>query len=400
MHLRNDEEKSYLLKKYMKFFSKTLIFLALIIFSTIPVRAENLANRLKGKILLQVESHGEAWYVNPKDEQKYYMANGDEAYKIMRYLGVGITNIDLDRIKNNIDFAKKNSGKIFLQVEEHGEAYYIDFKGTPHYLRDGNTAYLLMKNLGMGITNKDLNKINSSILDTKNTLASKSQIISEGSKVNFKVFLDNASSTLNILNIQMEVNKVAFEGTTRGLQFVNQNVEDMENLIKEISIYDTSNIAFLNSILLFHQNQKERATAYNEIMKNDIYYTDKSINTMVDFFNEVQAFYVSGKDFSDLHLKQALEVLIATNKTSKQDYDEMSGLYKKYSDEMDEYLKYNKDFIDEIAKLYATKSYYMAPTYNSPTQIYRPIINAPTYTACNISLYEGGNGGVINCTSY
>ncbi len=58
----------------------------------------NLASRLSGKILLQVESKGEAWYVNPSDGQRYYMANGNEAYNIMRNLGLGITNKDLSQI--------------------------------------------------------------------------------------------------------------------------------------------------------------------------------------------------------------------------------------------------------------------------------------------------------------
>ena len=57
-----------------------------------------LINRVKGYILLQVESHGEAWYVNPKDGKRYYMTDGDAAYQIMRYLSLGITNIDLNTI--------------------------------------------------------------------------------------------------------------------------------------------------------------------------------------------------------------------------------------------------------------------------------------------------------------
>lgn len=117
------------------------------------------SEKLKGKILLQTESHGEAWYVNPKDSKKYYMANGDEAYKIMRFLGAGVTNKDLNKIKSDKNFAKKNSGKIFLQVEAHGEAYYVDFNGIVHYLKDGSAAYTVMRELGLGITNSDLNKI-------------------------------------------------------------------------------------------------------------------------------------------------------------------------------------------------------------------------------------------------
>ena len=118
-----------------------------------------LVKKLKGRIFLQVESHGEAYYVNPKDSKRYYMVDGNEAYRIMRYLGVGITNKNLEKIKTNKTFAKNNSGKIFLQVEANGEAYYIDFNGNSHYLKDGSVAYTVMRDLGLGITNIDLSKI-------------------------------------------------------------------------------------------------------------------------------------------------------------------------------------------------------------------------------------------------
>ena len=87
------------------------------------------------------------------------MANGSEAYNIMRYLGVGITNKDLNRVMTDKIFAKKHSGKIFLKVEAYGEAYYIDIDGNAHYLKDGTVAYKIMRNLGLGITNSDLRKI-------------------------------------------------------------------------------------------------------------------------------------------------------------------------------------------------------------------------------------------------
>ncbi|MEK7583792.1 MAG: hypothetical protein AAB490_00980, partial [Patescibacteria group bacterium] len=57
-----------------------------------------LVNRLKGTILLQVQSRGEAWYIHPADGKRYYMKDGDAAYQIMRFLSLGITNTDLRRI--------------------------------------------------------------------------------------------------------------------------------------------------------------------------------------------------------------------------------------------------------------------------------------------------------------
>lgn len=56
----------------------------------------DLVKRLEGKILLQVESRGEAWYVH--DGKRFYMKDGNQAYQIMRYLSLGITNTDLHQI--------------------------------------------------------------------------------------------------------------------------------------------------------------------------------------------------------------------------------------------------------------------------------------------------------------
>ena len=55
-------------------------------------------NRLKGKILIQVENRGEAWYVNPRDGFRYYLANGEAAYQIMKQLSLGITNKNIQKI--------------------------------------------------------------------------------------------------------------------------------------------------------------------------------------------------------------------------------------------------------------------------------------------------------------
>lgn len=52
---------------------KTIILLAILILNVNTVQAANLANKLKGEILLQVEANGEAWYINPEDSQRYYM---------------------------------------------------------------------------------------------------------------------------------------------------------------------------------------------------------------------------------------------------------------------------------------------------------------------------------------
>jgi hypothetical protein len=58
----------------------------------------SLINKLKGRILLQVQAKGQAWYLNPKDGKRYYTQNGEAAYQIMRCLSLGVGNSDLNTL--------------------------------------------------------------------------------------------------------------------------------------------------------------------------------------------------------------------------------------------------------------------------------------------------------------
>jgi len=54
--------------------------------------------RLSGKILLDVEQNGEAYYVNPDDLKGYYLNRPADAFNIMREFGLGITNNGIRKI--------------------------------------------------------------------------------------------------------------------------------------------------------------------------------------------------------------------------------------------------------------------------------------------------------------
>jgi hypothetical protein len=198
---------------------KNLILLSLFLLIPFSLSASeiSLAQKLSGRILLQVESKGEAWYVNPMDNKKYYLGKPDDAFQVMREFGVGITNRDLnkfaiglihynsldsdndglpDNLENAIgsnilindsdndgyddrtellnnynplnsekllidkNFSKTNSGKIFLQVENKGEAWYINPKDLKRYfLGRPADALAIMRELGLGITNENLDQI-------------------------------------------------------------------------------------------------------------------------------------------------------------------------------------------------------------------------------------------------
>ncbi|PIR94070.1 hypothetical protein COT97_03220 [Candidatus Falkowbacteria bacterium CG10_big_fil_rev_8_21_14_0_10_39_11] len=172
---------------------------------------------LSGRILLQVEQHGEAWYVNPDNGIRYYMGRPYDAFQLMRGFGLGITNENLNKIpigliaqsgtdtdkdglvdlleeaiksnklkidsdgdtysdKEEIlngynpngdgkfpvlpldqDLIDRLSGKILLQIEDQGQAWYVSpVNGNRYFLGRPAHAFEIMRGLGLGITDHDI----------------------------------------------------------------------------------------------------------------------------------------------------------------------------------------------------------------------------------------------------
>lgn len=143
-----------------------IIFIFLVFpFST--TKAAVLADKLAGRIVLSVEEQGEAWYVNPLDLRRYYLGRPADAFRVMRNLGLGINESQFQEIaqagmpvEGNLDLAKRLSGRIILQVEKNGEAWYVnplDLK--KYYLGRPEDAFQVMRNLGLGITRQNLAQI-------------------------------------------------------------------------------------------------------------------------------------------------------------------------------------------------------------------------------------------------
>lgn len=176
------------------------------------------SSKLKGKILLQVEENGEAWYIYPYDLKRYYLGRPNDAFDMMRNLGLGISNDDIEQIpiaeanfegqdddgdglsnaiedslgtdKNNIDtdgdgykdkeeilnnynplgsealsinksLQEKIAGLIIMQIEQNGEAWYVNPEDQKrYYLGRPLDAFNIMRSLGLGATNNDIAKIN------------------------------------------------------------------------------------------------------------------------------------------------------------------------------------------------------------------------------------------------
>ncbi|KKS33627.1 MAG: PA14 domain protein [Parcubacteria group bacterium GW2011_GWC2_42_12] len=147
---------------------RKILILLLFLFLLLPLnlaQAESLPSRLTGRILLQVQSHGEAWYVNPDSQKRFYLGRPADAFKIMREQSLGIANKDFNSFKTIAP--ARLSGRILLKVEDLGKAYYVnplDLK--MHYLGRPADAFSIMRNLGLGITDSNLALI---IVDEKSS---------------------------------------------------------------------------------------------------------------------------------------------------------------------------------------------------------------------------------------
>lgn len=210
----------------------TFIAISAIIISLFPHLAS--AASYDGKIFLQVQQNGEAWYVNPSDHFRYYLGRPADAFSIMKALGLGITekdikqipvglikskgnDDDLDGLVNDLELAigtdlnkadtdlddysdkseveswhnpigpgklsinqtlvNKLRGKILLQVEKHGEAWYLNpSDGKRYFLGRPQNAFEIMRGLGTGITTVKLNAIPENFTKTTFTVSDEYEI--------------------------------------------------------------------------------------------------------------------------------------------------------------------------------------------------------------------------------
>lgn len=143
------------------------LVLSLLGSTPLPASAASLSERLSGRILLQIQEKGKAWYLDPATDSRAYLGRPTDAFRVMRELGLGITTVDLEKISASDDtdsgdtkLARKLAGKILLQVQAKGEAWYINPVNLKrYYLGRPADAFAAMRGLGLGVSNTDIAKI-------------------------------------------------------------------------------------------------------------------------------------------------------------------------------------------------------------------------------------------------
>ncbi|MFH0854781.1 MAG: DKNYY domain-containing protein [bacterium] len=173
----------------------------------------SLYSNIKGRIILNVDSGGEAYYIHPQKHEMHFLSRPVVAFYVMREQGVGITNKDLEKIPvadnycpaysqncdkpnaNNIQFANQQKGKIFIQVEENGEAWYVNpVNSKRYYLGRPVDAFNVMRNLGLGISDNNFN----SLIGKKSNQELLKELLSKNNDTNnYKIFSITKSPNSN-----------------------------------------------------------------------------------------------------------------------------------------------------------------------------------------------------------
>lgn len=140
---------------------KKILFIMLfmiIFFQPLFASAETLPQRLAGRIVLQVQANGEAWYIYPVNRLRYFLGRPSDAFQIMRQLGLGISELDYEAFKNNPP--TRLLGRIVLRVHANGEAYYVDpVRKELNYLGRPDDAFRIMREKGLGVDNENISHL-------------------------------------------------------------------------------------------------------------------------------------------------------------------------------------------------------------------------------------------------
>lgn len=100
-----------------------------------PAKADMaMTRRLAGRILIQVENKGEAWYVNPSDHMRYSLGTPQQAFALFKQIALGITNKDINMYKESksiVDIAAENGSfkTLVAAVQAAGLAETLDKEG-------------------------------------------------------------------------------------------------------------------------------------------------------------------------------------------------------------------------------------------------------------------------------
>jgi hypothetical protein len=118
----------------------------------------NLATTLAGRIVIQTQAQGQAWYIDPVSKKRIFLDGPTTAYNTMIANALGISNADFANLSTTVPSNVK--GRFIIKTEDHGKLYYVNpVNNSITYIGSPSDAQMLIKTVGLGITNSDLSTI-------------------------------------------------------------------------------------------------------------------------------------------------------------------------------------------------------------------------------------------------
>ncbi len=353
------------------------LILGIILINSNVNAANNITERLKGRLLLQVEQGGAIWYVNPLDSKKYQVTFAN-ALSLFENFALGITNADLIKIPANLESIKPDldsdgdgykdrteleyyyspyipgdnkgkfttdnnlahrlKGRLLLQVEQRGAIWYVDHTGIRHSVRWDNLMDLF-RGLALGITNSDLAKINTGHVSASHNIKNEnsctsnwqcgtwSQCSISGSQSRVCSDLNNCGITQNK---PTESQSCSYQAPTVSTKFLNDDPTTQKILSGQISQYDMREFDYLAKVdgpykidnyaykivsaikmLGYSQtsaNMSVGAGIYYSVLQlnkfqkqhnlpQSHYLTAETLSKLVDEYNKVESLYNNGRSF-------------------------------------------------------------------------------------------------------
>ena len=245
----------------------------------------NLRKRLSGMILLQTEGKGEAWYVYPGNLQRYYLGRPQDAFEIMKKLGLGITNNDLKKI-----ITQEDGFKVPISVKNN-----IYIWGN---IRD-DLERLEIKNDSVGNPQTSLDEF-TNLFNTKNVVYNNSATVNDEFLSEKYLIKLNKDSNLNNIIIQIPLFKLDSDET----------FDKIKTLCLKAKMYNIEGF-LLDDFTRGHVSNEKLEKLYQLIKK-----TNPEVNLyVVYYYSDLEKATADVSELSEGH-KKSEEIIKEINKNS------------------------------------------------------------------------------------
>ena len=124
---------------------------------------------MHGHILLPVTGAGELWYVNPKDNKRYLLANAEVAFSLLSAWAVTVTDKDIAGLPGASEqspstakraAAQKRAGTLVMSAMDRSKVWFISPKDLRRYYFDGSeSSWRFFHYVATGVSADDLARI-------------------------------------------------------------------------------------------------------------------------------------------------------------------------------------------------------------------------------------------------